>query len=557
MAGGSRLTQPRSSSNPTAGNESNTALIAVGNPIAVTELPPPSFHVDVAIAGGGLAGLALAAGLQSRGVEAAVFEAAPALRSSNSTVLVIWPNGAAALDGIMPGLSASVARHGTLVNRRRLYNRRKPPPPSSAPGGAESGPGESGCAERDVSGASGARAGGGSAVGGDGATPSSDWMVAETEEAGLNMVPWRRIQEALASALPRPDLVHCGHCVVGYRPVLTRRDGGEGAAGETGGTGWAREAGGRAGGAGRVRGAGEPGEGSEAGEGSEVEAVDVICEVAGSNPGETQIVVVRAKVLVGADGVRSAVRYMDYEVDPTLQPPFASFPSGQGIKALLLALNPSSPTLPFSYLSLSRGVVRYVDYEMDPTLQDTPFAGFGSKQNIKARLLPLIQANLPHHPLWKRAFQEASSTPENLIFERRQLDRPPPAYSWSDPVCGKRVVLIGDAAHAMDPGPGQGALTGFEDAHQLSLCLSEARDPDLLTKPAAVAAAVREFEARRIGRCLKVHRHATGLIGYGEEGREFKRRSVMDQMKASMEFTRWMYAYPDKIDGDQDSTLFQ
>ncbi|CAI5460207.1 unnamed protein product [Closterium sp. Yama58-4] len=552
-------------------NAPNAAQNEAPNPTAAAELPPPSFHVDVAIAGGGLAGLALAAGLQSRVVEAAVFEAAPALRSNNSTVLVIWPNGAAALDGILPGLSASVARHGTLVNRRSLCNRRKPPPPPpprSPPGGADSGPGESGCAERGGSGASGARAGGGSGVGSGAATLSSDWLVAETEEAGLNMVPWRRIQEALASALPRPDLVRCGHRVVGYRPVFKRRGGGEWGAGDARGTGGAGEAGGA-------------GEGSEDGEGSEVEAVDVICEVAGSNPGEKQIVVVRAKVLVGADGVRSAVRdqmigdsprflnqiawnsFLSTPVDVSSSPADVSS-SGESREAAvpeLTALIDEVSGCSAIFITLKNGErfwqVRYVDYEMDPTLQDTPFAGFGSKQNIKARLLPLIQANLPHNPLWKLAFREASSTPEHLIFERRQLDRPPPTDSWSDSVCGNRVVLIGDAAHAMDPGPGQGALTGFEDAHQLSLCLGETGDPDLLTKPTAVAAAVRKFEARRIGRCVKVHRHATALIGYGEEGMEFKSRSVEHQMKASMEFTRWMYSYPDKIDGDPESTLFK
>ncbi|CAI7830683.1 unnamed protein product [Closterium sp. NIES-54] len=138
LVSNSRLTQSQSSSNPTVKNAPNTAQNSAPNPTAAAELPPPSFHVDVAIAGGGLPGLALAAGLQARGVEAAVFEAAPALRSSNSTVLVIWPNGAAALDGILPGLSASVARHGTLVNRRRLYNQRRPPqppPPLSSPPG--------------------------------------------------------------------------------------------------------------------------------------------------------------------------------------------------------------------------------------------------------------------------------------------------------------------------------------------------------------------------------------------------------------------------------------
>ncbi|CAI5499057.1 unnamed protein product [Closterium sp. Naga37s-1] len=353
MAVDSRLTQPRgSSSNPQAArNASSTAQNAAPNPTAAAELPPPSFHVDVAIAGGGLAGLALAAGLQSRGVEAAVFEAAPALRSNNSTVLVIWPNGAAALDGILPGLSAAMARHGTL-----------------------------------------------------------------------------------------------------------RRGGGEGEADEVGGTGGAREAGGggRAGGAGGVRGAGEPGEGSEAGEGSEVEAVDVICEVAGAASAAST----------------------------TLKP------------ACSLSSKPTSPTT--------------------------------RSGNEPSKKLPPRQ-------------RISSSNVASWIARRRLIPG---------------ATLYADAAHAMDPGPGQGALTGFEDAHQLSLCLGDSGDPDLFTKPAAVAA-VREFEARRIRRCVKVHRHATGLIGYGEEGMEFKKRSVMDQMKATMEFTRWMYAYPDKIDGDPDSTFFQ
>ncbi|GJP45665.1 hypothetical protein CLOM_g5026 [Closterium sp. NIES-68] len=567
----------RSSSNPeTAPNAAPSA--------SPSPLPPPTFHVDVTIAGGGLAGLALAAGLQSRGVEAAVFEAAPALRSNNSTVMVVWPNGAAALDGIMPGLSGTVAEHGTLVNRRSLCNRRKPPPPPPG-GGAESGlAGSGGPTESDTKGSGG----GGAASGAGSNTPlGPDWMVAETEEAGLNMVPWRRIQEALASALPRPELVRCGHRVVGYRPVL-KRGSGEGGRKE-----------------GRAGEAGEAGEGNEVGGGSEVEAVDVICEVAGSNPGENQLVVVRTKVLVGADGVRSAVRDQMIGDSPRFLNQiawnsFLSSPTNPSAGA-----NPSNPTATAGnpanvsspadanstggsstdvgasgeavpeltalidevtgcsaiFIVLKNGErfwqVRYVDYEMDPTFQDTPFAGFGSKQGIKARLLPLICSNLPHHPVWKRALQEASSTPESLIFERRQLDRPPPTDSWSDPVCGNRVVLIGDAAHAMDPGPGQGALTGFEDAHQLSLCLADVGERGSFAEPAAVAAAVREFEARRIGRCVKVHRHATALIGYGEEGREFKSRSVTDQMKATMEFMRWMYSYPDKIHGDPESTLFQ
>ncbi|CAI5950598.1 unnamed protein product [Closterium sp. NIES-64] len=405
----SSLTRPRSSSNPAVRNAPNIPRNAAPSPTAAAELPPPSFHVDVAIAGGGLAGLALAAGLQSRGVEAAVFEAAPALRSSNSTVLVIWPNGAAALDGILPGLSASVARHGTLVNRRRLYNRRRPPQPPQPPpplpspsGGAESGPGESGCAESGGSGGSGARAGGGSAFGRDGAAQSSDWLVAETEVAGLNMVPWWCIQEALASALPRPDLVRCGHRVVGYRPVFKRRGGGEAEAGAAGGAGEAKGAG-RVREVGGVRGAGE---GSEEGGESEVEAVDVICEVVGSNPGEKQIVVVRAKMLVGADGVRSAVRDQMIGDSPRFlnqiawnsflsTPVHVSSPadvssSGESREAAvpeLTALIDEVTGCSAIFITLKNGEriwqVRYVDYEMDPTLKAPPLQASAASTTLK------------------------------------------------------------------------------------------------------------------------------------------------------------------------------
>lgn len=49
--------------------------------------------VDVAIAGGGLCGLALAVGLQERGIDAHVFEKAPALRTDSATAISMALNG--------------------------------------------------------------------------------------------------------------------------------------------------------------------------------------------------------------------------------------------------------------------------------------------------------------------------------------------------------------------------------------------------------------------------------------------------------------------------------
>ncbi|CAI5504290.1 unnamed protein product [Closterium sp. Naga37s-1] len=368
MVGDSRLPQPpRSSSNPQAArNASITAQNAAPNPIAAAaaELPPPSFHVDVAIAGGGLVGLALAAGLQARGIEVAVFEAAAAARRSNNstgTILGIFPNGFKALEGLKPGLGDAVIASGSTVAKLTV----------AAPEGAD------------------------------------------------------------------------------------------------------------------------------------------IVEEGGAVQQQRELVVVRAKILVAADGVRSAVSAAD--------------PDGK-LKA---------------------------------ELEQTPFGGFG-KPGVKDRLMCHVSKNIADpsaHDTWHTVLQAVTTTDPGNIYERWMMDRPPPKDSWSDSKCGNRVVLMGDAAHAMHPELGQGAQTAFEDAHQLSLCLADIKDR--LAEPAAVAAAVREYEDRRIDRCVRIHTYATAAHGFGEEAKLVKDLSPTEKRKLFMEFQKWILAYPDKIKGDPESTHFK
>lgn len=76
--------------------------------------------------------------------------------------------------------------------------------------------------------------------------------------------------------------------------------------------------------------------------------------------------------------------------------------------------------------------------------------------------------------------QEVEATDESAIYERAMWDRLPlPAWS----AAGGHVVLLGDAAHAMYSGPGQGARTAFEDAHQMFLAIKQH-----WPNPAAIAA---------------------------------------------------------------------
>ncbi|CAI7867305.1 unnamed protein product [Closterium sp. NIES-54] len=187
----------------------------------------------------------------------------------------------------------------------------------------------------------------------------------------------------------------------------------------------------------------------------------------------------------------------------------------------------------------------------------TNIGGFG-KPSVKDRLMCHVSKNIADpsgHDIWHTVLQAATTTDPGNIYERCIMDRTPPKNSWSNPTCGNRVALMGDAAHNMHTGPGQGAHMAFEDAHQLSMCLTDVKD--VLAEPATVAAVVREYEARRIDRCVRVHAYATGSHGFGDEGKLVKALSLPEKMKRFMEFKSWVHSYPDKIKGDLESTHFK
>ncbi|CAI5460201.1 unnamed protein product [Closterium sp. Yama58-4] len=452
MAANSRLKQPRgSSSNPQAArNASNTAQNAANLiPAAAAELPPPSFHVDVAIAGGGIAGLALAAGLQARGIEAAVFEAAPAARRSNNstgTILGVFSNGFKALEGLKPGLGDAVIASGSTVIKAKSFIREisadKIDPESAC---ATSGGNSSGSATNDAA-----------------TTLTSEnrdgWVVREVVR-DQTIVGWARAQEVLASSLTQPESIIHGHRVVAYHPVVT----------------------------------GKP-----------------VGNMSGGSKSNN-------------DGAA---------------------PTGAMWKGLTWCLR--------SWVQTADP-----DGQLNLELQLTPFGGFG-KPGVKDRLMCQINKNIADpsgHDTWHTILQAVTATDPSNIFERWMMDRPPPKDSWSDSKCGNRVVLMGDAAHAMHPGPGQGAQTAFEDAHQLCLCLADIKD--VLAEPAAVAAAVREYEDRRIDRCVRIHAYATAARGIGEEGKLVKSLPPDENRKMYFELQKWVQAYPDKIKGDPESTYFK
>ncbi|MBD3886898.1 FAD-dependent monooxygenase [Phormidium tenue FACHB-886] len=128
-----------------------------------------------------------------------------------------------------------------------------------------------------------------------------------------------------------------------------------------------------------------------------------------------------------------------------------------------------------------------------------------------------------------------SSTPADVIVERPICDRPP-SKSWSQ----GRVMLLGDAAHAVVPSLGQGANMAFEDACELAHCLAQA---------STIEAAFHAYETRRLPRTEVIYARSAsdGNRAYqvdDETTSETTSREVLEISQLSQEaFDNWLYGY--------------
>ena len=115
--------------------------------------------------------------------------------------------------------------------------------------------------------------------------------------------------------------------------------------------------------------------------------------------------------------------------------------------------------------------LRITDEKIAKAVDSTGRGGHGLI-GVKQRILDIIEKaskDTPHADFSElRALIIA--TDSNIIFERRIIDRKP-LKRWSSR--RRRVVIMGDAAHAMHPAPGQGANTAFADVLALSTILKK------------------------------------------------------------------------------------
>jgi len=87
-----------------------------------------------------------------------------------------------------------------------------------------------------------------------------------------------------------------------------------------------------------------------------------------------------------------------------------------------------------------------------------------------------------------------------------------------------RVVLVGDAAHAMNPAYGQSGSFAFEDAATLAMLLKEGSGNDL---PRALT----EYSEKRVGRCMEMQRRSEERAAKAMRGENAE------------DVSKWIYAW--------------
>jgi 2-polyprenyl-6-methoxyphenol hydroxylase-like FAD-dependent oxidoreductase len=231
-----------------------------------------------------------------------------------------------------------------------------------------------------------------------------------------------------------------------------------------------------------------------------------------------------ADAVVGADGVHSLVREVIIGPDAPIHKGRIAYRSVYPSELLMgKDLGPSRTKwwgvdrhIVIYYVTRPKSEIYFVTSVPEPADWLTPesWSATGNPEDVRA-------AYAGFHEDVRAVLDACPACHKWAILEREPLP------TWSD----GRVVLLGDACHAMTPYMAQGAATAIEDAAVLARCLEAVDGED-------IEAAFRRYEAHRKPRTSRIQAIS----------------SANTWMRGGNEDGRWLYGYDaweaDLDDGD-------
>lgn len=234
-------------------------------------------------------------------------------------------------------------------------------------------------------------------------------------------------------------------------------------------------------------------------------------------------------LLVGADGIRSAVRKQLFDVEP---PTYGGWMTWRGLLKYQHRLLPPHQASVFAqkgkiFLLLDNGD-GYISWslEMISETSDRSKNDWETKERVVRELSK-----------WHPVVQEIINLTDAEVIVERPVCQPLVLPQWSK----NRVTLVGDAAHYMGPALGQGTNSTFEDVWVLSDCLSKHSNSNK---------ALEDYEKIRLERSTIVQYRtlfsAAQMLNPFLQPKNFKTSfgSVPELAKTSVkEFSSWLYSY--------------
>jgi len=249
-------------------------------------------------------------------------------------------------------------------------------------------------------------------------------------------------------------------------------------------------------------------------------------------------------LLVGADGIHSKVRRY---ISPTAAPIY----SGQLAMTYTLQRShlrfPPAMTyhLPAAISSPKNGMFVLAPQSVDGeellagtqrTYPETDRAGWDKLYTSKDELLQLIQTNMENWPDMVQSALEHISLNTLTIWPFYTLPHLP---KWSS--SSAKVLILGDAAHAIPPTAGQGVNQAFEDIYMLSLLLS--KQPSSNISMRETLKFWQEKRQERVDGVLELTRKMNNKRLPKEEREKLGEGQVWDEKKGGGvgEEMRWLY----------------